>query len=59
VKSAEFASPVKRPSYSVLSKAKARALGLSIPSWKDALRRYLEERTKKNAPAAQTPVHAV
>jgi len=59
VKSAEFASPVKRPSYSVLSKAKARALGVTIPSWKDALARYLKERTKKNAPESKTPVHAV
>jgi len=48
VNSAEFASPVKRPANSVLSKAKLRALGVSIPSWKDALPRYLlEERLKK------------
>jgi dTDP-4-dehydrorhamnose reductase len=49
VSSSEFASPVKRPANSVLSKAKLRALGVSIPSWKDALPRYLEERSKKNA----------
>ena len=53
VKSTEFASPVKRPAYSVLSKAKLRAAGVSIPSWKDALPRYLAERAKKNTP---TPV---
>ena len=48
VNSAEFASPVKRLANSVLSKAKLRALGVSIPSWKDALPRYLlEERLKK------------
>jgi dTDP-4-dehydrorhamnose reductase len=50
VKSTEFASPVKRPSYSVLSKAKYRALGLTIPSWKEALPRYLEERSKAGSP---------
>jgi len=55
VNSAEFASPVKRPANSVLSKAKLRALGVSIPSWKDALPRYLEERLKKNS---LTPVSA-
>jgi dTDP-4-dehydrorhamnose reductase len=55
VKSSEFASPVKRPANSVLSKAKLRGLGLSIPSWKDALPRYLQERSKK-FPAPATPV---
>jgi dTDP-4-dehydrorhamnose reductase len=55
VKSSEFASPVKRPANSVLSKAKLRALGVSIPSWKDALPRYLRERSKKS-PVPTTPV---
>jgi dTDP-4-dehydrorhamnose reductase len=54
VKTGDFFSPVKRPAYSVLSKAKFNSLGLSIPSWKDALPRYLEERKKKIA-ASQTP----
>jgi dTDP-4-dehydrorhamnose reductase len=48
VKSAEFASPVRRPANSVLSKAKLHSVGVSIPSWKDALPRYLEERSRKN-----------
>ena len=52
VNSSEFPSPVKRPANSVLSKAKLRALGVSIPSWKDALLRYLEERSTKNALAS-------
>jgi dTDP-4-dehydrorhamnose reductase len=43
-KTADFPSPVKRPAYSVLSKAKLRKLGLSIPTWQDALPRYLKER---------------
>jgi len=54
VKTADFPSPVKRPAYSVLSKAKLRGLRLSIPSWRDALPRYLEERKKK--PAVPAPV---
>jgi dTDP-4-dehydrorhamnose reductase len=57
VKSSDFPSPVKRPSYSVLSKAKLQGLGLSIPSWKDALPRYLKERSKKSV-APEVPVHA-
>lgn len=48
-KTADFYSPVKRPAYSVLSKAKLRSLGLSISSWKDALPRYLKERAGKNS----------
>lgn len=48
-KTTDFFSPVKRPAYSVLSKAKLRGLGLSIPSWQDALPRYLRERTEKNS----------
>ena len=56
VNSSEFASPVKRPPNSVLSKAKLRALGVSIPSWKDALPRYLEERSRKNVLASPKPV---
>ncbi len=57
VKTSEFFSSVKRPAYSVLSKAKFRALGLSIPSWQDALPRYLEERKQK--PAAPVAPAAV
>ena len=56
VKSSEFASPVRRPANSVLSKAKLRAVGVSIPSWKDALPRYLAERSRKNAPASPIPI---
>jgi len=48
-KTHDFFSPVKRPAYSVLSKAKYRSLGLSIPSWQDALPRYLQERAERRA----------
>jgi dTDP-4-dehydrorhamnose reductase len=51
VSSSEFASPVKRPANSVLSKAKLHSMGVSIPSWKDALPKYLEERSRKNSVA--------
>jgi dTDP-4-dehydrorhamnose reductase len=50
-KTSDFFSPVKRPAYSVLSKAKLRGLGLSIPSWQDALPRYLKEREGKSGTA--------
>jgi dTDP-4-dehydrorhamnose reductase len=56
VKSSEFASPVRRPANSVLSKAKLCSVGVSIPSWKDALPRYLEERQRKNTPASPVSV---
>ncbi len=48
-KTSDFFSAVKRPAYSVLSKAKFKSLGLSIPSWKEALPRYLKERSAKLA----------
>jgi dTDP-4-dehydrorhamnose reductase len=56
VNSSEFASPVKRPANSVLSKAKLRSVGVSMPSWKDALPRYLEQRSRKRASASPSPV---
>jgi dTDP-4-dehydrorhamnose reductase len=46
VSSQEMARPAPRPSYSVLSSTRLQALGIEMPSWRDALRRYLEEREK-------------
>ena len=46
VSTAEMPSPVNRPSYSVLSKNKAKQLGITMPHWKDALHRYLRERAE-------------
>ena len=41
-RSDEFPSPVRRPAYSVLDKAKIQAtFGLSLPAWPDSLRRCL------------------
>jgi dTDP-4-dehydrorhamnose reductase len=46
VSSRQMARPAPRPSYSVLSATRLRALGIEMPSWRDALRRYVEERPK-------------
>jgi dTDP-4-dehydrorhamnose reductase len=44
VSSQQTARPAPRPAYSVLSPASLRALGIEMPSWRDALRRYLKQR---------------
>jgi dTDP-4-dehydrorhamnose reductase len=44
VSSQQMARPAPRPAYSVLSPTSLRALGIEMPSWRDALRRYLEQR---------------
>jgi dTDP-4-dehydrorhamnose reductase len=44
VSSLQMARPAPRPSYSVLSPASLQHLGIGMPSWHDALRRYLEQR---------------
>jgi len=44
VSSQQMARPAPRPAYSVLSLASLQRLGIEMPSWHDALRRYLERR---------------
>jgi dTDP-4-dehydrorhamnose reductase len=44
VRSEQMARPAPRPAYSVLSPCRLQALGIQMPSWQDALRRYLEQR---------------
>jgi dTDP-4-dehydrorhamnose reductase len=44
VSSRQMARPAPRPAYSVLSPAGLRTLGVEMPSWRDALQRYLEQR---------------
>ena len=44
VNTAQMARPAPRPAYSVLSPASLTPLGVVMPSWQDALGRYLEER---------------
>jgi dTDP-4-dehydrorhamnose reductase len=43
VSSAQMARPAPRPAYSVLSPASLEALGIRMPSWRDALQRYLKQ----------------
>jgi dTDP-4-dehydrorhamnose reductase len=40
----QMARPAPRPAYSVLSPASLHRLGIEMPPWPDALRRYLEQR---------------
>ncbi len=42
--SAEFAAPARRPTFSVLSSARLAEVGIALPDWRDALRRYLAAR---------------
>ena len=44
VSSQQMARPAPRPAYSVLSPASLREFEITMPSWQDALRRYLQER---------------
>jgi dTDP-4-dehydrorhamnose reductase len=46
VSSQQMARPAPRPAYSVLSATTLRALGIEMPSWRDALSRYLQARPK-------------
>jgi dTDP-4-dehydrorhamnose reductase len=43
VKSSEFPSKVKKPAFPALANTKAKELGIILPSWQDALKRYLED----------------
>lgn len=49
VSSMQMARPAPRPAYSVLSATSLRNYGIEMPGWKDALRRYLEERRMSSA----------
>jgi dTDP-4-dehydrorhamnose reductase len=44
VSSEQMARPAPRPAYSVLSAKSLQSYGISMPTWQDALRRYLQER---------------
>jgi dTDP-4-dehydrorhamnose reductase len=48
VSSEQVKRPAPRPAYSVLSAASLRALRIEMPSWRDALQRFLYERQEKN-----------
>jgi dTDP-4-dehydrorhamnose reductase len=44
VSSQQMMRPAPRPAYSVLSPESLQRYGINMPTWRDALRRYLEER---------------
>jgi dTDP-4-dehydrorhamnose reductase len=44
VSSQQMARPAPRPAYSVLSMSRLHTLGIAMPSWRNALQRYLKER---------------
>jgi len=44
VSTPQMARPAPRPAYSVLSSTSLRSYGIAMPTWQDALRRYLVER---------------
>jgi dTDP-4-dehydrorhamnose reductase len=46
ISSGQMARPAPRPGYSVLSPASLQRYGIEMPSWKDALQRYLKERNR-------------
>jgi dTDP-4-dehydrorhamnose reductase len=45
VSSQQMVRPAPRPAYSVLSSKSLDSLGITLPAWQDALRRYLQERS--------------
>ena len=45
VNSAQMERPAPRPAYSVLSPTSLRAIGITLPTWQDALQRYLQARS--------------
>jgi dTDP-4-dehydrorhamnose reductase len=44
VSTTQMPRPARRPEYSVLSPASLQRWGIAMPTWQDALRRYLKER---------------
>jgi dTDP-4-dehydrorhamnose reductase len=44
VSSQQMARPAPRPAYSVLSPTRLNSYGIEMPSWRDALKRYLKQR---------------
>ncbi len=44
VSSQQMARPAPRPAYSVLSSKSLQRYGITLPTWQDALQRYLQER---------------
>ena len=49
VSSQQISRPAPRPAYSVLSPDRLQSFGITMPSWRDALSRYLQERLAASA----------
>ncbi len=47
ISSAEFNAPARRPAYSVLDCRKLASCGITLPTWNDALGKYLAERQSR------------
>lgn len=45
VSTQQMARPAPRPAYSVLSSSSLDRLGITMPTWQDAVRRYLQQRS--------------
>jgi dTDP-4-dehydrorhamnose reductase len=52
----KFVRPAERPKYSVLSPASLERYSIEMPSWQDALRRYLVERNTALSLRRATPI---
>ncbi len=48
VSSEQMARPAPRPAYSVLSPESLHLYGMRMPSWQDALERYIKQRSSRN-----------
>jgi dTDP-4-dehydrorhamnose reductase len=46
VSSEQMARPAPRPAYSVLSAERLNSLGIQMPTWHDALQRYMRQRSR-------------
>lgn len=55
VRTEDFASSVKRPSYSVLSKRRLNHLRLSMPDWRTSLEQYLRARINQPGQLSAAP----
>jgi dTDP-4-dehydrorhamnose reductase len=54
--SEKLVRPAKRPKYSVLSSRSSEQYGIQMPTWQDALERYMEERRSRNRnPLSEEP----
>jgi len=58
VSTQQMARPAARPAYSVLSQASLQGYGIAMPTWQDALGRYLHEWGSRGGQAHPLPIAA-